>query len=483
MYTMYTSGSTGRPKGVMIPHSGANNYVAWQAADIALKTNKDWTQAGLHRILAKTSICFDVCVWEVFVSLTRGATLVILPARQEGDANAIVSTITLHQVTIAHFVPTMFTLFVDSGMIDTCTSLEYVVAGGEALSPKVAGRCHTALPHAIITNSYGPTEASIGVSFEQYDPNRNWEGIASVPIGRPIDNTQLVILDKNLNIVPVGVAGELYMAGVNLAHGYHRRASLTAERFIPNPFSIDGSLSAGSRLYASGDLCRYLPDGRIEFLGRIDFQVKVRGYRIETGEIEAALRKHPLIIEAVVLVFNIHGDNKLVAYVTSSRPDQPDLVSDLRKFLSAELPPYMIPTHFFVLDHFPLTSNGKLNRSMLPQPDEQSDTVFREDYVAPQTPLQRTLADIWCRVLHVDRVGIHDKFFEIGGDSITAIKLSAAAHAVGIPVTVRMLLSQQTIANVAQALTSGDSTHVPPTHPTFLLTPLPFSRNLRNYSN
>jgi non-ribosomal peptide synthetase component F len=249
----------------MIPHNGAHNYVYWQRLDIEEKSKRPLSE---HRIFEKTSICFDVCVWEVFMPLTQGSSLVILPAGKEVDATAIANYITSYHVTVAHFVPTMFALFVDSALMEECVTLEYVVAGGEALPPKVASKCRRALPNATVTNSYGPTEASIGVSSRLFDEVNDK---VSVPIGKPITNTQLYIVDnKSWNAVPIGVLGELFMGGVGLARGYWNRPSLTAERFVPDPFSL--APGGGARMYASGDLCRFLSNGDVDYIRRIDFQ-------------------------------------------------------------------------------------------------------------------------------------------------------------------------------------------------------------------
>ncbi|MGC4012795.1 MAG: amino acid adenylation domain-containing protein [Pseudomonas sp.] len=387
-YLIYTSGSTGKPKGAGNSHRALVNRLHWMQKAYALDAS--------DRVLQKTPFSFDVSVWEFFWPLITGAALVVAAPGAHRDPAALRQVIEAGQVTTLHFVPSMLQAFVASGELERCPSLLQVMCSGEAL-PYELQQQFRQRSSAKLHNLYGPTEAAIDVSFWACDED-NARHV--VPIGRPIDNLRLVLLDERLEPVPQGVAGELYIGGVGLARGYHARPGLTAERFVADPFG------SGERLYRTGDLARQREDGAIEYLGRLDHQVKIRGLRIELGEIEARLQAQPEVSEAVVVA----KDGVLLAYVVASA--EPEA---LRQALQGELPDYMVPSRIIALDAMPLSPNGKLDRKALPDP--QLGERLRE-YVAPRSDLEVELAGIWQHVLQVDRVGLHDDFFELGGHSL-----------------------------------------------------------------
>ncbi|MDN6860892.1 amino acid adenylation domain-containing protein, partial [Pseudomonas sp. CAN2814] len=387
-YLIYTSGSTGKPKGAGNSHRALVNRLNWMQKAYALDAS--------DRVLQKTPFSFDVSVWEFFWPLLTGAALVVAAPGAHRDPAALRQVIEAGQVTTLHFVPSMLQAFVASGELERCPSLLQVMCSGEAL-PYELQQQFRQRSSARLHNLYGPTEAAIDVSFWACDEDNARQ---VVPIGRPIDNLCLVLLDERLEPVPQGVAGELYIGGVGLARGYHARPGLTAERFVADPFG------SGERLYRTGDLARQREDGAIEYLGRLDHQVKIRGLRIELGEIEARLQAHPQVSEAVVVA----RDGVLLAYVVASAEPE-----TLRQALQGELPDYMVPSRIIALDAMPLSPNGKLDRKALPDP--QLGDSLRE-YVAPRSDLEVELAGIWQHVLQVDRVGLHDDFFELGGHSL-----------------------------------------------------------------
>ncbi|WP_370601383.1 non-ribosomal peptide synthase/polyketide synthase [Pseudomonas nitroreducens] len=387
-YLIYTSGSTGKPKGAGNSHRALVNRLHWMQKAYALDAS--------DRVLQKTPFSFDVSVWEFFWPLMTGAALVVAAPGAHRDPAALRQVIEAGQVTTLHFVPSMLQAFVASGELERSPSLRQVMCSGEAL-PYELQQQFRQRSSAKLHNLYGPTEAAIDVSFWACDED-NARHV--VPIGRPIDNLRLVLLDERLEPVPQGVAGELYIGGVGLARGYHARPGLTSERFVADPFG------SGERLYRTGDLARQREDGAIEYLGRLDHQVKIRGLRIELGEIESHLQAHPQVSEAVVVA----RDGVLLAYVVASAKPEA-----LRQALQGELPDYMVPSRIIALDAMPLSPNGKLDRKALPDP--QLGERLRE-YVAPRSDLEVELAGIWQHVLQVDRVGLHDDFFELGGHSL-----------------------------------------------------------------
>jgi amino acid adenylation domain-containing protein len=435
-YVIFTSGSTGKPKGAMNTHRGICNRLLWMQDAYQL------TEAD--RVLQKTPFSFDVSVWEFFWPLLTGACLVVARPNGHQDSAYLVKLIADQDITVLHFVPSMLQLFLEAQGLEACTSLRHVICSGEALPVELQERFLTRLP-AQLHNLYGPTEAAVDVTFWPCQPQDNQR---LVPIGRPIANTQIYILDAHLQPVPVGVPGELYIGGVGVARGYLNRPALTAERFISDPFSD----APRARLYKTGDLARYRPDGAIEFLGRLDYQVKIRGFRIELGEIEAVLGQHPDVREAVVLAReDVPGEKRLVAYVVPRQQPTPSL-NDLRHSVKETLPDYMVPAAFVTLQALPLLPNGKVNRQALPAPGTARPEL-EEAFVAPRTAIECFVAKVWQELLRVETVGIHDNFFELGGDSIKgAVFINRLQEALGEVVHIVVLFDAPTIAELTQYL-------------------------------
>ncbi len=407
-YAIYTSGSTGRPKGVLISHRGICNRLLWMQDSYQL--------SSMDSILQKTPYVFDVSVWEFFWPLMTGARLVI--ARPEGhkDSKYLINLIVERQITTLHFVPPMLQVFLEEEGVERCKSLKQVICSGEALSHELQERFHARLD-AELHNLYGPTEASVDVTSWRCERN---SGQRSVPIGFPIANTQIYILDQHLQLLPAEVAGQLHIAGTGLAHGYLNRADLTAEAFIPNPYSE----KPGDRLYRTGDLARHLPDGSIEYLGRIDHQVKIRGFRVELGEIQNILLEHGSVREAVVVA---HEDGqevkRLVACVVPDR-EAPPTIDDLVSFLKQRLPEYMVPSAFVLLDAIPLSSNGKVSRKSLLALDALG-LAQSPPSKAPSSPVEMIIGSIWRQLLKVDSIDVRRSFFELGGDSLLAMQMNS----------------------------------------------------------
>ncbi|WP_437482985.1 amino acid adenylation domain-containing protein [Sorangium sp. So ce1014] len=434
-YTIYTSGSTGRPKGAGNSHRGLLNRLQWMQERYGL-TAED-------RVLQKTPFSFDVSVWEFFWPLMTGAGLVVARPGDHRDGERLVELITRHGVTTLHFVPPMLQAFLEAPGAASCLSLRRVICSGEALPSELARRFFERLG-AELHNLYGPTEASIDVTSWAC---RRDDASASVPIGHPIANTQIYLLDRHGHPAPVGVAGELHIGGVGLARGYHERPALTAERFVPDPF---GS-TPGGRLYRTGDLARHRPDGAIEFLGRLDHQVKIRGLRVELGEIEARLLQHPEVQEAVVVARDeAHGGKRLVAYVAGRDGSAPEPEA-LRGWVGEALPAYMVPAPIVVLERLPLSPNGKVDRRALPAPEAAA--LGHRPYVAPRTEAERILAEVWAEVLHRAQVGVEDNFFELGGDSIVTLQVIARAAQRGLRLSPKLLFEHPTVAEAAAQLT------------------------------
>jgi amino acid adenylation domain-containing protein/non-ribosomal peptide synthase protein (TIGR01720 family) len=435
-YVIYTSGSTGRPKGAMNAHRGVANRLLWM--------QRVYVLTEVDRVLQKTPYSFDVSVWELFWPLLFGASLVI--ARPEGhrDPAYLAELVSVEAVTTLHFVPSMLAAFLDDPAATGCRSIRRIFSSGEALPPALADRLLAKLP-VELHNLYGPTETAVDVTAWACSP-----GAAVVPIGRPIDNVRTYILDERLAPVPIGVRGELYIGGVQVGRGYLNRPELTAERFVCDLFD-EGS---GARLYRTGDLARWLPSGVIEYLGRADFQVKIRGFRIELGEIEAALGRHPAVREAVVLAReDVPGEKRLVAYLVCG--EVAPSAGELRSFLESDLPEYLVPAIFVVLDALPLTASSKVNRRALPAPEEGELAERSAEYAAPATPAEEALTRIWSAVLRLPRVGVHDNFFEAGGDSILSIQVVAQARQVRLQLTPRQVFQHPTIAELARVAGSA----------------------------
>jgi amino acid adenylation domain-containing protein len=406
-YVIYTSGSTGRPKGACITHRGLVNYLSW-----AINAYKvaEGTGAPVH-----SSIAFDLTVTSVFTPLLVGRTVDLLPDDQGVDALAgalrSATGYSLVKLTPAHLQLLQLQLPADQVAERTRT----FVIGGEQLRAEAIAFWREHAPNTVLVNEYGPTEAVVGCCVYSVTPKTRSDG--AIPIGRPLANTRLYILDRCMEPVPIGVAGELYIGGDGVAREYWNQPLLTAERFVPDPFTG----APDDRLYRTGDLARYLPDGNIEFLGRRDDQVKVRGFRIELGEIEVVLGRLAQVQEAVVVLREDKpGEQRLVAYVVFN-DGQPDAPDELRSLLKQQLPDYMVPSAFVTVDKLPLTHNGKVDRAALPPPD--SERQLKEVYVPPRTEWELKLASIWKEFLGVERVGVDDNFFDLGGHSLTILGL------------------------------------------------------------
>ncbi len=441
-YVIYTSGSTGKPKGAINTHLGICNRLLWMQQAYQL--------TAVDCILQKTPFSFDVSVWEFFWPLMTGARLIVAKPGGHKDSAYLVNLIFEQQVTHVHFVPSMLQVFLEEQSLKNCRSLKRVICSGEALPKELQQRFFARLD-CELHNLYGPTEAAIDVTYWQCKPDGNFR---TVPIGRPIANTQIYILDSHKKPVPVGVAGELHIGGLGLARGYLNRKELTTEKFISNPFEAAGE----SKLYKTGDLARYLPCGTIEYIGRIDNQVKIRGFRIELGEIEELLNQHDDVqASCVIAKEDTTGDKRLVAYVVPHQ-DCTLTIGELRQFLKAKLPDYMVPNAFVKLESMPLTPNGKVDRRALPAPDLHSDAcgglrLRTEKYVAPRTPIEELLAQIWAQVLKVEQVGIYDNFFELGGHSLLATQLvSRIRNIFKVELPLRELFAAATLAELAQEI-------------------------------
>ncbi|MFJ7275145.1 amino acid adenylation domain-containing protein [Kitasatospora sp. NPDC098663] len=436
-YVIFTSGSTGRPKGVVVTHRAIVNRLAWMQHAYRLDAQ--------DRVLQKTPASFDVSVWEFFWALCEGAAVVF--ARPEGhkDPAYLAALIAEQRVTTLHFVPSMLRAFLEEpSAAERCAGLRRAFCSGEALPGDVVDRWYAALPGVPLHNLYGPTEAAVDVTY-----HRAWAGSGVVPIGRPVWNTRLHVLDARLRPVPVGVPGELYLAGVQLARGYLGRPGLTAGRFVADPFG-----AGGERMYRTGDLVRWAPDGTVEYLGRTDDQVKVRGFRIELGEIEAALEALPGTVQAAVTARELTagGARQLVGYVVPA-PADPEA---LRAELARTLPEHMVPAVLVGLDALPLSLNGKLDRKALPAPASGRT----DGGGAPRTDAEQILAALVAEVLGLpgDQVGVDDNFFSLGGDSISAIQLGSRARRAGFRITPRVVFDKRTvarIASVAETATDG----------------------------
>ena len=430
-YVIYTSGSTGVPKGAMNEHRGVVNRLLWMQEEYGL--------AAGDAVLQKTPFSFDVSVWEFFWPLLAGARLVV--ARPEGhrDPAYLAELIRREEVTTLHFVPPMLQVFLEGADAGRCRSVRRVVCSGEALPPELAERFFQVLPDAGLHNLYGPTEAAVDVTYRACVPGPG----RSVPIGRPVANTQVYVLDPALNPVPVRVAGELYVGGVQVGRGYLARPGLTAERFVPDPFG-----APGGRLYRTGDRARWTDEGEVEYLGRTDFQVKVRGFRIEPGEVEAALRGHAGVREAVVTVReDSPGDRRLVGYLVAEGGVD---TAALRARLGAVLPEHMVPGALVVLDALPLTPNGKLDRRALPAPEWGR---AERGLPMPRDVVELGLARIWEELLGVRPIGVRDDFFGLGGHSLLAVRMMARVEQwTGSRLPVATLFEGATVEHLAAAL-------------------------------
>jgi len=426
-YVIYTSGSTGQPKGVMVEHKSLINIL------FALQNKYPFCEQDAY--LLKTAYTFDVSLTELFGWMLGGGKMIVLPPGSEKNPLDIMMAIQKHQVTHINFVPSMLHIFMESvEHSKPLISVKYLCVAGEALPLAMAKQACIMFPQVQIENIYGPTECTIYATRQSLN-----EGMESVPIGRPFENTRLYIIDNQKCLQPIGVPGELCIAGDGLARGYLNRPELTAEKFVANPFE------PGERMYQTGDLARWLPDGNIEYLGRIDDQVKIRGYRIECGEVEAQLLEHEAVREVVVMAkHDASGQAYLCTYYVSGEALP---VAEVRAYLAGVLPDYMIPAYFVHLNQMPLTANGKVDRKMLPEPDGQ--LAAGAVYEAPRSDVESRLADIWQGVLGVERISIHDHFFALGGDSIKAIQVTSRLHKYDLKLEMRDLFRYPTIHDLA----------------------------------
>jgi amino acid adenylation domain-containing protein len=452
-YVIYTSGSTGQPKGAMNHHRAICNRLLWMQETYGI--------GGEDRVLQKTPFSFDVSVWELFWPLITGARLVLAEPGGHRDPAYLARLIAEEGITTLHFVPSMLRAFLEAPEVATCVSLRRVICSGEALPHDLQERALERLG-AELHNLYGPTEAAVDVTAwecRRNDPRR------IVPIGRPIANLRVHLLTPDLQPVPTMSPGELHIGGVGLARGYLLRPELTAEKFIPDPFSVE----PGGRLYKTGDLARYLPDGAIEFIGRIDHQVKLHGFRIELGEIEAALSGHPAIRQAVAALRRDGGEPQLVAYLLLRAGKAAPPVEELLGFLRAKLPEPELPTAFVVLDELPLSPSGKLDRRLLPEPGRARPALAVER-VAPHGPAEEILLGLWSDLLRRDGLGVQDDFFALGGNSLLATQLiSRVRTAFQLDVPLRSLFEARTVrslaARLAELRNAGEGIQEPPILP------------------
>jgi amino acid adenylation domain-containing protein len=426
-YVVFTSGSTGRPKGVMVEHRSLYNTITAVCGEFRVRPHS--------RVLQFCSMSFDAGNQDLFTTLAAGAALVVARREALSGSGALIDQLREDAITNLAAPPTVLST-VDPAV---CQGVELVSTGGSVLAPEVA----KAWSHRQrLFNNYGPSEATITATLFPVEHSADYH---TVPLGRPLANTRLYVLDCRLSVVPVGVTGELYIGGAGVGRGYHRQPTLTAASFVADPFG------SGDRLYRTGDRVRWNDDGMLEFVGRIDHQVKIRGFRVEPDEVRTVLLGHDDITEATVVARQDGlGGLRLVAYVVAATPA---LVSgQLRDYLSMKLPEYMVPSAFVMLEHLPLTSNGKIDHAALPAPTRQDGT--ETEYLPPRNPTEEAMARIWSAVLEIERVGVVDDFFDLGGDSLTSLRLtSRVRQAFGVDITPRDLFNAPTIdalANVVQ---------------------------------
>ena len=452
VYVIYTSGSTGKPKGAGILHQGLQNLLPWYIREARLSSN--------DAVLVTTSMAFDLTQRVIYGPLLAGARLVL--ATEPFDPLAIVTLVAKERISMMNMTPSGFHALIDTGTNGELSTLRRVFLGGEPMQPSKLLELPEPRPEFV--NCYGPTECTATATFYRVPSDLEQYRNRSVPIGRPIANSRIYILDAYQQPVPIGVTGEIYIGGVPVGRGYLNRTELTAERFVPDPFIA----KANARMYKTGDLARWLADGTIEYLGRNDFQVKIRGFRIELGEIEATLRQHPQLRDGAVGVYEpIPGDKRLVAYLVAYGDATPTL-PELQDFLKPQLPEFMTPSAFVFLDELPLTPNGKLDRKALPVPDmnrQDPDT----DFIAPRNQVEEQLAEIWRDVLRINRVGIHDNFFELGGQSLLATQVVIRISGqLSVEVPLASLFEMPTIAELAKLIentrvsTPNDSSRIIP---------------------
>ncbi|MEH2308021.1 non-ribosomal peptide synthetase [Nostoc sp.] len=437
VYVLFTSGSTGKPKGVAIEHQQLLNYLhgITQRLDLSTTTN----------FATVSTLAADLGNTGIFAALCTGGCLHILSIECATDSAILAKYCRTHPIDCLKIVPSHLATLLASAPSDSILPRQQLILGGEAASWQLIEQIRQQAPSSIIFNHYGPTEATVGVTT--FAVQNQQISTQTVPLGRPLANTQIYLLDKQLQPVPIGVPGELYIGGAGLARGYLNRSDITAEKFIPNPFA-----EMGSRLYKTGDIARYLVDGNIEFIGRVDQQVKIRGFRVELGEIESVLCQHPQVQQAVVSVREDNSNKSLIAYVVSKQTQTLN-VSELQRFLREKLPEYMMPSAFIMLKALPLTSNGKINRNALPESNGDRPELAA-NYEPPQTEVEQSIADIWQQILHVEKVGIHDNFFDIGGHSLLLVQAHAKLREIfHTDISVVNLFEYPTINSLAKYLT------------------------------
>jgi amino acid adenylation domain-containing protein len=437
-YILYTSGSTGRPKGVVIPHRAICNHMLWMQSAFPMTAS--------DAVLQKTPFSFDASVWEFYAPLLAGGRLVIAQPGGHRDAAYLAETIRNEHVTVLQCVPTQLRMLLDDESFVRCTSLRRVFCGGEALTGDVTTHFHATLK-ADLVNLYGPTEATIDAT---YWTCARGDARTHMPIGRPVANTQVYVVDAALRPVPAGIAGELLIGGTGLALGYLHNEEMTGEKFIPNTIG-----NGSARLYRTGDLVRMTDAGVLEFLGRIDHQIKLRGFRIELGEIEATLMRQDGVKEAVVVAREDNpGDKRLVAYFIA-RPDANPSTADLKNALKTSLPEYMVPAAIVKLDAFPLLPNGKIDNRSLPIPD-YSRAELADTFVAPRNDIEKGVAAIWSEVLGIEKIGVYDSFFELGGHSLIATQLISRIRVMfDVELPLRKLFESPTVEDLALAVAAA----------------------------
>ncbi|PQZ88949.1 non-ribosomal peptide synthetase [Pseudomonas trivialis] len=435
MYVIYTSGTTGNPKGVGVTHAALVQRLAWMQDTYRLQAD--------DVLLQKAPVSFDVSVWECFWPLISGSQLVIAAPGEHRDPMRLLELIQAHRVTTLHFIPSLLQLFMDTPGVAQCTAVRRLFSGGEALSAELRDQILRTLPGVVLHNRYGPTETTINATWWPC----SLEDGARSPIGQPLDNGVCRVLDAALNPVPAGVAGELYVGGEGLARGYLGRPGLSAERFVADPLG-----AAGARLYRTGDRVRWSADGALEYLGRLDQQIKIRGFRVELEEIGALLLQHADVAQAEVILRAGSGGGQLIGYYVAhpTAPEPAEHGQALRDALHAQLPDYMVPKHFVRLVRMPLSPSGKLDRKALPEPEQQ---VAQGEYLAPQSALEQQLAAIWQDVLEVGQVGLNDNFFERGGHSLLVINvMSRIQLELGVKISVHELFQHAQLKQLADHL-------------------------------
>ncbi|MDQ2869940.1 MAG: non-ribosomal peptide synthetase [Acidobacteriota bacterium] len=442
-YVIYTSGSTGKPKGVEIEHGSFANHVRCAVRAFGIR--------GSDRFLQFASWSFDTSVQEIFSGLCGGATLVLRSDEMIETGASFLAECGRKRLTVLDLPTSYWHEIVAVGVaggLSLPESLRLVVIGGEKARPERFDQWRRMAGDRIrLINAYGPTEATVAATFWEAGADAGESSTRTVPIGRPLENVQTYVLDGKLRAVPIGVVGDLHVGGAGVARGYRNRPDLTAEKFIRDPFG-----GAGRRLYRTGDRARVMPNGDLEYVGRVDGQIKIRGFRIEVGEVEVALRGIPAVREAVVRAReDVPGEARLVAYVMPE-PESSPSVGELRRRLKELLPEHMVPSSFVLLAEMPKTASGKIDAAALPPPDEKRPNLD-ETYVPPRTPVERALVEIWTNVLRIDRIGIHDNFFDLGGDSLRSTQVAARAYdAFRIDLPVRDFFLSPTIASLAVAL-------------------------------